>query len=511
MLYFFLKIMKQKCGGFVCTQLLQTLNILFENIRNETSLYYLLSNNHVNSITMHKFDFDDEEVMAYYISFIKTLSLKLNVHTVHFFFNESSADFPLYTEAIKFFNHSEKMVRIAVRTLTLNVFAVRERAMLRFIRDHTAAPYFSNLAWFIGSHVIDIETSLVALGENRDTPSANSYKGQNLLIKLEDLIAEHLDHLHYLNDILRLNIEDLNSVLSDNLQHRLIIPLYLHSFLRLLQPRQSESTFSHAKSCPCLSGNTSLSPSVALFLLTQAYLIFSFGPLLNTLVTFLLRSSKLDIELNANRCEFLPPPDIEQTLASTKAALEAAHASEELNPESTISSSHSMTESVPVDDSVPTNDDDVSLQQVQSQPPQSVPSPTVSETESRESEHMETASTEPVPVPVLTITNWPEFPFLIALLSSLNSSIASNRSGGEESGVLRRGGSSSSTGPSGTQSTSSPSDELLSKSCHSPIISRSIVQLSSADDRIILFTLALLTSILSNKGQSLFIQLYSWK
>ena len=37
---------------------------------------------------MHKFDFSDEEVMAYYISFLKTLSLKLNTHTVHFFYNE---------------------------------------------------------------------------------------------------------------------------------------------------------------------------------------------------------------------------------------------------------------------------------------------------------------------------------------------------------------------------------------------------------------------------------------
>lgn len=83
---------------------------------------YLLSNNHVNSIIEHKFDFSDEEVMAYYISFLKTLSLKLNSHTIHFFFNEHTNDFPLYTEAIKFFNHSEKMVRIAVRTLTLNVF-----------------------------------------------------------------------------------------------------------------------------------------------------------------------------------------------------------------------------------------------------------------------------------------------------------------------------------------------------------------------------------------------------
>ena len=35
---YFLKILTQKCGRYVCVQLLQTLNILFENIRNETSI-----------------------------------------------------------------------------------------------------------------------------------------------------------------------------------------------------------------------------------------------------------------------------------------------------------------------------------------------------------------------------------------------------------------------------------------------------------------------------------------
>ncbi|KAB5554277.1 hypothetical protein PHYPO_G00048480 [Pangasianodon hypophthalmus] len=88
MFAFFLNILRQKSGRYVCVQLLQTLNILFENISHETSLYYLLSNNHVNSIIVHKFDFSDEEIMAYYISFLKTLSLKLNNHTVHFFYNE---------------------------------------------------------------------------------------------------------------------------------------------------------------------------------------------------------------------------------------------------------------------------------------------------------------------------------------------------------------------------------------------------------------------------------------
>ena len=32
--------------------------------------------------------------------------------------------------------------------------------MLKFIRDCTAAPYFSNLVWFIGNHVIDIDNCL---------------------------------------------------------------------------------------------------------------------------------------------------------------------------------------------------------------------------------------------------------------------------------------------------------------------------------------------------------------
>lgn len=54
---------------------------------------------------------------------------------------QHTKDFPLYTEAIKFFNHSESMVRIAVRTLTLNVYKVPDSSMLRFIRDRYTHPF----------------------------------------------------------------------------------------------------------------------------------------------------------------------------------------------------------------------------------------------------------------------------------------------------------------------------------------------------------------------------------
>lgn len=98
---------------------------------------YLLSNNHVNSIIVLKLDFSDEEVLAYYISFLKTLSFKLNSHTIHFFYNEHLRDFPLYTEAIKFFNHTESMVRIAVRTITLNVYNGEQLGLYYCVCLHT--------------------------------------------------------------------------------------------------------------------------------------------------------------------------------------------------------------------------------------------------------------------------------------------------------------------------------------------------------------------------------------
>ncbi|NXA37505.1 CL16A protein, partial [Eudromia elegans] len=302
MFVFFLNILRQKSGRYVCVQLLQTLNILFENISHETSLYYLLSNNYVNSIIVHKFDFSDEEIMAYYISFLKTLSLKLNNHTVHFFYNEHTNDFALYTEAIKFFNHPESMVRIAVRTITLNVYKVDNQPMLHYIRDKTAVPYFSNLVWFIGSHVIELDNCVQTDEEHRN-------RG-----KLSDLVAEHLDHLHYLNDILIINCEFLNDVLTDHLLNRLFLPLYVYSLVN--QDKGGE--------------RPKISLQVSLYLLSQVFLIIHYAPLVNSLAEVILNgdlsvfSSKVGQDIQKNsakssiRCFIKPTETLERSLEINK-------------------------------------------------------------------------------------------------------------------------------------------------------------------------------------------------
>nr|XP_014092716.1 protein CLEC16A homolog isoform X2 [Bactrocera oleae] len=286
MLSYFLHIMRQKSGGssFVCVQLLQTLNILFENIRNETSLYYLLSNNHVNSIIVHKFDFSDEDVMGYYILFLKTLSLKLNTHTIHFFYNEHTNDFPLYTEAIKFFNHPESMVRIAVRTISLNVYKVQNASMLRFIRDKTAAPYFSNLVWFIGKHILELDTCVRTDIDHQSNQ------------KLSNLVAEHLDHLHYLNDILLLEIDDLNAVLTEHLLHKLFVPLYIFSLTPAPPPTSLAVVTQNLAAVLNRPvdidiqeiNNPRVSSIVALYLLSLVFLVITHAPLVHALAWVIL-------------------------------------------------------------------------------------------------------------------------------------------------------------------------------------------------------------------------------
>lgn len=62
----FNKILLQRSNrsGNVAVQMLQTLSILIQNVRNEQTVYYLFSNNHINEIVSMRFDFEDDEVLV---------------------------------------------------------------------------------------------------------------------------------------------------------------------------------------------------------------------------------------------------------------------------------------------------------------------------------------------------------------------------------------------------------------------------------------------------------------
>ncbi|TGZ66150.1 hypothetical protein CRM22_005498 [Opisthorchis felineus] len=283
-LEYFLKYVKQNPARNVCIQLLQTLNILFENITNKTAIYYLLSNNHTNEIIAHRFDFADEEIVAYYISFLKTLSLRLNTNTINFFYLEQRREFDLYVEAIKLFCHPESMVRIAVRTITLNIHRVKDEGSLEFIHHQTSLPYFSYLVWSLGNTILDIDALL------------RSDMSVHYRTRLDDLVAEHVDLLHYVNDLLSLNIEGLNEVLCDQLLHRLLIPLHIFS---LTQRHRTSDTEGKRIRRPHVSH------PVSSLMLTHVYIILTHQDVLRVLTEaiFLGDPSLTDLLPNTRICK----------------------------------------------------------------------------------------------------------------------------------------------------------------------------------------------------------------
>lgn len=118
----------------VYLQFLQTINIIFTNIKNKNYLFYLMSNNRMNKIILFKFPFNkDENLLCYYITLLRVLSTKLNQETYSFFNNDKSTNFPLYFEAIKYSECSNDKVRSIVKQITLNVYRVKMDKITRLV------------------------------------------------------------------------------------------------------------------------------------------------------------------------------------------------------------------------------------------------------------------------------------------------------------------------------------------------------------------------------------------
>lgn len=106
------------------------------------------------------------------------------------------------------------------------------------------------------------------------------------------MVAEHLDHLHYLNDILLLDIKDLNAVLTEHLLHKLFIPLYIFSLIPAAPtPLKISATKKNLAEIQ-ESVNPRISPEVALYLLSLVFLVVTHGPLVHALTWVILNANK---------------------------------------------------------------------------------------------------------------------------------------------------------------------------------------------------------------------------
>ncbi|XP_062225285.1 protein TRANSPARENT TESTA 9-like isoform X2 [Phragmites australis] len=211
----------------VSLQLLQTMSIMIQNLRNDHSIYYIFSNEHINFLIMYPFDFQIDEMLSYYISFLRAISGKLNKNTISLLVkmkNDEVTSFPLYVEALKFAFHEDSMIRVAIRTLTLNIYHVGDESVNRFVSCVPLSDYFSDMVQHFQKQCIDLD-KLVA----RSSRNANSSLP---MASVEDAIVQIEDTLYYFSDIMSSGIPDLERFITENILQVLVFRLLLPSLQR---------------------------------------------------------------------------------------------------------------------------------------------------------------------------------------------------------------------------------------------------------------------------------------
>ncbi|KAK7388154.1 hypothetical protein VNO78_22961 [Psophocarpus tetragonolobus] len=223
----FVRVLKLSRTVSVPLQLLQTVSIMVQNLKSEHAIYYMFSNEHINYLITYPFDFRNEELLSYYISFLRAISGKLDKNTVSLLVKthgDEVISFPLYVEAICFAFHEEGMIRTAVRAVTLNVYHVGDDSVNRYIARTPHKDYFSNLVSFFRKQSMDLNK---LLSETLLTPGPDSI---STIITAVDEIE---DNLYYFSDVVSAGIPDVGRLITDSIMMILIFPLLLPS-LRIM-------------------------------------------------------------------------------------------------------------------------------------------------------------------------------------------------------------------------------------------------------------------------------------
>jgi protein CLEC16A len=223
------------------TQVIQSMALLIQNIRSTTSLYLLLSNNHINQLitpygaaaartpaaaaaaaagavttamptkagTEGGLPLHEEEFLSHYVSFLKAISVRLTAETVQFFLDAATDAFPLYRAALPLLTAGDPLVRTSALSICLHICSVPDAGVRAFLcaSPANADPFFSQLLALLNSTYAALAGRVAEARAPAVSPDA-----------LQEGVSALQDLLYYVQDLLSLELH----VLSERLAHRIV-------------------------------------------------------------------------------------------------------------------------------------------------------------------------------------------------------------------------------------------------------------------------------------------------
>lgn len=184
------------------------------------------------------FNFEEEELCENFVSFLKTIALRLNSQTIQFFFIEENSTFPLLTKAILFLQYRDPMVRTAAQTAILNIYRIDDAKAREYsLKEEIICLFVTEVTSLMEGIYTAIVTLCIEYATYALHPNTRGLiegiAGERIEEKLKSLLCSMEDWLYYLQDIFGLNIHLLTSSLVEHLSTHYIYPVLLDPLLRI--------------------------------------------------------------------------------------------------------------------------------------------------------------------------------------------------------------------------------------------------------------------------------------
>ena len=202
-------------------QIIKSFAALILTITNKNCLYYIFSNNFINQIISNNFEKYDEDFLSYYVNFLKSLTLKIDITTIQFFFFKDRNSFPLLENSLKLYNHTDSMIKNVVRNIYLTFCKLKHEPLYKYLCTLPSITYFTFIACRLRDLSIDLDKAAF------DYQDASKFNYQDFKSMHDDLVDEIL----YLQDIFSLNLPKISLVLTNCLMYYYILPLLFDSLI----------------------------------------------------------------------------------------------------------------------------------------------------------------------------------------------------------------------------------------------------------------------------------------
>lgn len=106
-------------------KLIKSFSFMILNLKSKEVVNFIFSSQSFNQFLNFSFDFLDDEIVFFFVNFIKSISQQFDSFPLQIFFNQRNLDLPLFSSITRFTRHPDALVRATAFNVILTLLNCR--------------------------------------------------------------------------------------------------------------------------------------------------------------------------------------------------------------------------------------------------------------------------------------------------------------------------------------------------------------------------------------------------